>query len=98
MVQVQVGGTCAGSTVTSSNYSGSAGVRLGDSQSAPGWEGCGTSRVAWLQGLHPTLQQGTTPASFCLTGPRGSTSCQQGGQVRACTGDPQQGMSAKVIL
>ena len=78
--------------------SGSAGVLLGDSQSAPGWEGCGTSRVAWLQGRHPTLQQGTTPASFCLTGPRGATSCQQGGQVRACTGDPQQGMSAQVIL
>ena len=44
-------------------FMGEAGVQLADQRSPPTWEGCGTSRVAWLEGGHPSLIQGTVQVS-----------------------------------
>jgi len=39
-------------------FEGEAGTQLADERSRPGWEVCGTSRVGWLEGKHPTYEQG----------------------------------------
>ena len=32
---------------------------LADHANPPSWEGCGTSRVVWLEGGHPGVESGT---------------------------------------
>ena len=49
-------------------FQGPAGSQLADEESPPGWEECGTSQVAWLQGEHPAITQGTVSTTLCLAG------------------------------
>jgi hypothetical protein len=37
-------------------FQGEAGERLADIGGPPSWEECGTSRVGWLSGTHPTIR------------------------------------------
>ena len=40
-------------------FEGEAGTVLADQAAPPIWEGCGTSRVVWLEGGHPGVESGT---------------------------------------
>ena len=60
---------------------------LADSTAPPGWEQCGTSRVVWLAGTHPSLAQGTLEVSLCVSGLSSSCTARLGGAVRRCRGE-----------
>ena len=68
-------------------FLGSAGTRLADSSAPPGWEQCGTSRVVWLAGQHPSLAQGTVEVSLCVSGLSSSCTTRVSGAVRRCRGE-----------
>lgn len=65
-------------------FEGEAGTQLADERSRPGWEVCGTSRVGWLEGKHPSLDEGTVNRTLCVTEISGHCGYSQKGQVRAC--------------
>ena len=60
---------------------------MADSSSPPGWEQCGTSRVVWLDGSHPSLEEGTVEASLCVSGLSSSCTARVTGAVRQCRGE-----------
>ena len=47
-------------------FEGDAGTQLADQRDPQKWESCGTSRVAWLRGLHPGLSEGTVRRTICV--------------------------------
>ena len=71
-------------------FLGSAGTMMADRSSPPGWEECGTSRVVWLAGPHPSLEEGTVEASLCVSGLSTSCTVRVGGAVRRCRGEAGQ--------
>ena len=65
-------------------FEGEAGTQLADQRDPQKWESCGTSRVAWLRGDHPSLEQGTVQRTVCvgeITGDCGHDSLTS---VRTC--------------
>jgi len=69
-------------------FEGEAGTQLADERSRPGWEVCGTSRVGWLEGKHPTLDEGAVNRTLCVTEISGHCGYSQIGQVNnlSCPG------------
>merc|ERR1719500_468257 len=65
-------------------FEGEAGTVLADQAAPPIWEGCGTSRVVWLEGRHPGVESGTVGVSYCVTGLNSNCDLRVSGEVRAC--------------
>ena len=57
---------------------------MADNLSPPGWESCGTSRVVWLAGEHPSLDQGTVEVTLCVSGLSSRCTVKVRGAVREC--------------
>ena len=62
---------------------------LADSSGPPGWEECGTSRVVWLAGPHPELEDGTVAVTLCVSGLSSSCTVRVTGAVRQCRGETE---------
>ena len=68
-------------------FVGEAGTVMADSRDPPGWEECGTSRVVWLEGSHPRLEDGTREVTLCVSGLSSSCTVSVAGAVRQCRGE-----------
>ena len=65
-------------------FEGEAGTQLADQRDPQKWEACGTSRVAWLRGSHPSLDQGTVERTVCVGEITGDCGHDSLARVRTC--------------